>query len=636
MGNVPKYVDYNGIKFINPYNFVPADFSENNAADIRDDAREVSGYLKCRLVTKSPLAVPGEVISEDGSGHKRYAFMRTVIDGKEYPVIPGSSLRGMIRSLYETATNSCFVTADPQKQITYRTKEAFKPGLVVKHADGTFELFDAKRYIFAVKPDKSDYALFDRDVHNCPDLKVVPQASINDKYGMKVNVTPLLDSRGNEQFYEKRGFVVGYYIAKKDSKNAGPAKPGYLCVGEPFAGKKHFESMFVKGKREMLWTGTGCDNNLKQAVEELQNIIDIYNDKSINKNAKNRKFYSGRDYINMETEKPFPVWYKKSDDGKRVYLSVASLGRSAFAKNMGDLLGNRKPCTERKALCKACRLFGMTGDESVGSRVRITDAVDMSFEKNQSKASTLKELAGPKPSYLPFYIQSRNRTAPLKGKGWSYDDPNARIRGRKYYWIHKENDYETNEKTERNSTMELLGVNDPEVFEFKLYFDSISKEQLEELKWILTLGENREDSSRYTRIGHGKPLGLGCVKVLIDEEAVRTFGETYEVTCRNGSEITIADEKIFGHQDIISKLLRISDKNACTVKVSYPMIVDDSGRVPVNGGGNKFASHQWFTTNYSLGNDPEKELPEIGMQNTAVFFAKKPNPNFQQSGYGRR
>lgn len=45
-------------------------------------------------------------------------------------------------------------------------------------------------------------------------------------------------------------------------------------------------------------------------------------------------------------------------------------------------------------------------------------------------------------------------------------------------------------KTKRNATHQLLKKDDQNFFEFKVYYDDISEEQLKELIWCLNFGEN--------------------------------------------------------------------------------------------------------------------------------------------------
>ena len=63
-----KYVDYQGDKpyFINPYNFVPVNFKEENSSrkDVKDLKGTLSGVISCTLTTKTPLCLPDVSKSE--------------------------------------------------------------------------------------------------------------------------------------------------------------------------------------------------------------------------------------------------------------------------------------------------------------------------------------------------------------------------------------------------------------------------------------------------------------------------------------------------------------------------------------------------------------------------------------------
>lgn len=89
--------------FINPYNFVEFDNDPNRITRQREESvsghntyNGLSGRLTCRLETLSRLFV--------GSGSNRNQFNR--ING--LPAIQGSSLKGVIRSIAEAISSSCF------------------------------------------------------------------------------------------------------------------------------------------------------------------------------------------------------------------------------------------------------------------------------------------------------------------------------------------------------------------------------------------------------------------------------------------------------------------------------------------------------------------------------------------------
>jgi CRISPR-associated protein (TIGR03986 family) len=101
--------------FRNPYNFIPAPPRDTAHPDLGDhepvgqdtfEADRYTGTLRVSMVAKTPLLLPDtERVQESSNGHKTYP-LRVGTDGK--PLIPASSVRGMLRSAYEAVTNSRF------------------------------------------------------------------------------------------------------------------------------------------------------------------------------------------------------------------------------------------------------------------------------------------------------------------------------------------------------------------------------------------------------------------------------------------------------------------------------------------------------------------------------------------------
>lgn len=262
-------------------------------------------------------------------------------------------------------------------------------------------------------------------------------------------------------------------------------------------------------------------------------------------------------------------------------------------------------CRNRKTLCKACALFGMSEDENVGSKVRFTDAKPkegntIKYYRN-GEYITLKELAGPKISYMPFYLRQVGEY-----DVWSYDSSATEIRGRKIYWHHPFNGV-VNQKTKRNTSMILIDQNN--VFEFKVYFDGISIKQLEELKWSLTFGDNINDNLCH-KIGHGKPLGLGSVRISITSQVLRNNSNDYSLEVTNNDKITI--NKIYCDENTLKDVLKVANFKSMDKyknEIEYPGIVADN---PDEIKKNKLAAHVWFTRNFKIGDkSPKAELSEV-------------------------
>ena len=201
-------------------------------------------------------------------------------------MIPGSSVRGAIRSVYETITDSCFVTSKVDQRITKRTtiKEAqfFKPSLLVYNQEKKgWELYKAERHLIIIDEnagkdqnckikDKNrkyvtlngyqDHARWNLETLN------------NHSYGELIPFTP-----GQE--FSKNGIKIGCII-----KNIGKGdKTGYLYKGEvpdpivdKMKSKKHFESVFEEIKMKPI--------SIKDdEVEALKYTLEEYNNPAVNR-----------------------------------------------------------------------------------------------------------------------------------------------------------------------------------------------------------------------------------------------------------------------------------------------------------------------------------------------------------------
>lgn len=597
--------------FINPYNFIPAGWDQTERSEVKSSETEseeknlVSGVLDCIILPRTPLAVPdtdyklewtNEAGKEKTQKHRKYSFFHYA-DGK--PAIPGSTIRGAIRSVYETVTDSCFVTSNTDEVITSRGKNPFLPGVLIRSSEdkNKWILHESERFIFAVKG--SGYRSF-------PDgycLKISADELKQYSYGQEVSFEPVVTGQTG---YKRAGTYVNQFSADKNKFT----EKGYLFLGEKFA-RKHFESIFRIKK-------SGKKYEIETESRTFQNLIEIhrvYNNEKVNKNLKEGEvFYSG--FEEAQKNGVIPVWYQavpKQDGGPYLSLSFASIGRQAYEHAMGELIHEKKPCTKRNSVCRACALFGMAGEESLGSRIRITDAV-LERTKDNSAAyeyHVLKELASPKISYLPFYTDQPGVS------GWSYDKEGMTLRGRKYYWHNMEQGAWKAERmkdgyirTERNATMQLVMPNTDAFFSFKVYYDRITPVQLDELIWTLTFGENHRDSSLCYKIGHGKPIGLGSAKIIINKKTERVYD------LEKGCVLMTEDYKekkiaVPSNLSYIKELLTIMDIHAADgKKVSYPFIDISGGQVEKK---NDAAAHKWFNKNYQLGSKTGAAQPWKGI-----------------------
>ena len=583
------------VKFVNPYNFVRLSKDKSEITNMPDysetNEKLITGKLHCSLKTKTPLAIPDtESVKKDAINHPTFNFYS--VDGEKR--IPGSTIRGCIRSTYETLTDSCFVTMAKEMLLTNRVEpsKAYKPGLLIRESGG-WVLYEAERLYVRIKGTSRDSSPFEDKITERDNKQVRCIVQNNEEFffGEAVVVEEKIISNGNG----------GSIRLVTDMKHMQGNQNGnnFVYVGEPFDNKK-YQSVFEKGER--------LTTNIAQSMNRLQYVLELYEEyKDKGKKKEEQQTIKIEDkhtgyagYKQAKEKGTIPIWYR--EEGNVYSLSLASVGRRVYERPVNDMIGEkRNPCQTRTKACPACQLFGMAKEEGIGSKVRITDAKIV----NEGKYATrmLMELGSPRTGYVPFYSEN----------GVDFYDPAAMICGRKYYWhipnaasdksIYVEQNEEN--RSERNATVELV---EDSIFEFDVYFDRISPAQLEELKWVITLGENRADGNLCHKIGHGKPLGLGSVKMTILEECIRNYDESrnYSIKHVPDTQIIINENVVRFKEDAREQILAIcSFDRMKEKKVCYPFIdLGSKDASEFKADDNRIASHQWFTQN-------KLEKPEI-------------------------
>lgn len=287
-----------------------------------------------------------------------------------------------------------------------------------------------------------------------------------------------------------------------------------------------------------------------------------------------------------------PLWYYKMNE-ITYYLSPAAIGRRVFSKKFDELVGgdislNDKSyakCQNSKMLCPTCSLFGMVGKEgALGSKIRFSDAIGVENKYYQNGTiQHLKELSSPKTSSVEFYTYR-----PDEKRNWGYDDQNLKLRGRKFYFHHKNYGIATKEQ-ERSVSTKLMDIGSK--FSFDIYFDEIDETSLKNLIWILTIGENKQESNYCHKIGYGKPLGLGSIKVLVNKIQAREYVENKYVIKDIDVSKYIDNRGL--NDSSIKEFKIIADFTTTKNIVRYPYVIGGDNHI----GENIYANHQWFKKN---------------------------------------
>lgn len=608
--------------FINPYNFVPLEEScirKSLAEYCCSEEPLLTGYMDCKLDTLTPLIIPNT--SNDKAMHradeervgKSYDFfsyanlefsgLGAAMNRYEKPVIPGSALRGVIRSVYETAFNGCLSTVDLNRKMHRRITKPKKAGLLRRNAQGGWEVVKCERVKIEVTLSKFEFG----------------HVSINDYEKWKENELISVKRNRNKVAYQvEHGRVYG-----------NGWNTGHLHKGEPFGektnvkplGDKKYESVFVRIKPEKVLSVS--DDEWRRFKELLRQYADDKLNLHIGKGHSGyRKYCELVDKAERNGEKfQLPVYYQEQDNEKdqvAMFLTPAMISKEVFQTEIGQLLrdsGGYQPCDERDMLCPACALFGMAGERSLASRVRFTDANvsgDIATEYYFDDF-VLPELGEPKPGTVEFYsvFPEKVKSKPnMQYPYWTYDyiadgdkvrlleKNKLKIRGRKFYW-HHEPVQETIDNSNsaaksgddlNNMKQRVRAVAAGTTFSFRVYFDSVTKEELARLYWALTF----EDTGCAHKIGHGKPLGYGSATIQVTRIMIRQLDrETGERSLRDEKQRILQSYRL-DETPSMALLKKIASwTNKPSRMVSYPLGEGNKN----SGGSNNTASHQWFGIN---------------------------------------
>lgn len=656
-------------EFVNPYNFIPfGDGPELSSLreEYGDPGKLNYGWMDVLLTTRQPVIIPGKVI-KDENGHKTYDVFRFP-DGSAG--IPGSSLRGMIRSVYEAASDSCLPFVMNGNDVTLRTPTyaSFKQrGLI-----GFDKEAKAWRLYKAVK-----FVVDDPIYTNSNKLNSVPGTSrlscvIKDGYywadptrtnaesryenGQKVRFSiiegfnVMLDPDGDQEGWLQ--FNVPPALAAWD-KAAGKVPEYHVCIlvkgeEEPFF-ECGDEAEAIKARHDLY---DDILKTLNASISEDRALKPFCNDKGVlirskrfiqwheNKTTIHLSLLDALLRVESTGDGLVPVWYETITKSPAIdahnhkdvayYLSPASIGRVSMHRKWEKIMGRYAPCTHKKqeqelALCPACRLFGNVREDSRGEdigfstrgRLRFSDATAFRNMRLCNQPQDLRILAQPKPSAYEFYLEKPNGQANY----WNYDyyiikrndgadyyywsDPKPR--GRKMYW-HGDRLYKLARPQDSlygNSKLNASfhAFEKDSVFEFRIFFDGITDDQMKELQWVLTFGENKQDGIYQHKLGHARPLGYGSVKLtLVSTHLRRITGEKGEVSY----SITGLDES--GIESIACPWER--DDHQLPLRIQAMYVMADSTRTmgktvayplgisKVNRDGScEYAIYEWFSKN---------------------------------------
>ncbi|MEH2384078.1 MAG: TIGR03986 family CRISPR-associated RAMP protein [Nostoc sp.] len=541
--------------FHNPYNFVPA-LPRNVDGELGDRTpcghssyldNYWSGRISVTLTTVTPLLIP-DAAKAQGTDHKIYPI-RLDADGKPY--LPPTSIKGMLRSAYEAITNS-------------------RLSIFAKHEDRLALRMSTKNDLIPARVECKNNQLVLR-LMETPDLlgntarlpRYQKSSNLRDKgesrEAVRYDDSNELPQYGDEVWVRlNKGIVTR--IRKWDATYPGEGewlKGWVLVTGTNINGKK-YERVFVERNDNETIIIT---DDIKSLWRELINNYQETHAKDLDNRRKNNQ--TPQDYLGgtpgktgwsrhiyeaseLELEEG-TLCYIELKNNKVTALFPVSISRRLYNVSPDELLdSNLKPSTKINSLSPADRVFGWVNQDGQGSykgNLRVNSVEcnsDASVESFGDNGFPLAILGEPKPQQARFYIAKDNKGTPLD-KGISKEDTyqsSYALRGRKVYPHHsnlpaqywknpvddrtqkpqeehfqeyrrpKKNNIE--QRDDQNRSIKAW-VKPNTSFSFNVDVTNLSDVELGALLWLLSLPENYSN-----RLGGGKPLGFGSIKLAIN------------------------------------------------------------------------------------------------------------------------
>lgn len=250
------------------------------------------------------------------------------------------------------------------------------------------------------------------------------------------------------------------------------------------------------------WTGKYYEFIFFQAERTIEVGKDVIEDfMTIHKN--NYDFLElWKDRLNSGEK--IPVFFMK--DGNRVSaIGLAYMFRYPTANFIKGAIpaGLQSSCHKDLAEC----MFG-TESKTLGTlkgRVYFSPAFAEGNPRNLAQVDTT--LSSPKPSFGPLYV-----------KNGTWNDSNARIKGRKRYPVRE--CVWNNEQGNENTGCSFIPLAEETVFKGVVRFHNLKLEEYGALLAALTFNGHSEC---FHSIGEAKPLGYGKVKIAVQKEKTEAF-----------------------------------------------------------------------------------------------------------------
>lgn len=455
--------------FYNPYTFIPlneniltydrkdVEHLMNYSHDIPLSKDTVSGVVEFTMKAESPFCIK----TDDGESLN--------IDGKYF--IPGTTIKGMIRNVFEIITLSNIKNSIANSR--YSMRDLRSPDYKLKsnnkeQRSGFLIQINHEFYIVECSNHVNSY----KNIKDFTDVDISKKTTVQGKYS----------NLEDDYIFENDGLRMWFFSG--------------------FMNNKKHEFLFDIPKditKEIFFP-------IKEA--EYEDFIFIHEKENENENwkfwkSKLKNYSSIQQIIDDEFKGIVPCFFRlKQKEGKWVVkdLGFSFLYRQPYDKSIHDCLPENLKTNNNLDMTQL--VFGYSNSKSnLKGRIAFSNSFLENVEIDQAQTFVMGK---PKPTYYPFYLKQDRQ-----GKLNTYFYSNATIAGWKRNLIHDQPNRGVNRGRPRIETS-FKPVKAGASFKCKLRFHNLREYELGALLSAITF-HNSKDC--FHLLGYAKPFGYGKFKV---------------------------------------------------------------------------------------------------------------------------
>lgn len=538
-----------------PYNFVEL---PNDIVEVMQDSlphqniyypeseNRYTGKIECTLTTESPLYIRCGLTKEEfacstESKDLPNFFYTEIVTKARKPILPGSSLRGMIRNLIEIITFSKIelvsdkqrlffraVAANPNKDSLgkeykkYVEPKKVQAGYLKKDNQGWYIQpainFNSNTFAWVRETDLSLPGLKQfNDDHYCPQYINVSYTQVNIDYQDRAKRLFAQDVDFPERHYKKGVLITSGNMKQENQTQASPRRNH--CVV--------FEANSESAKLRIDDTAI---EHYRNALTDFQKQEPFDNDLGVLIEGRPIFYcepHKGQTEITLFGHCPnFRIPYSPLQDGKAasaVDFIPKNVGKSNRIDLADTIFGfvrnkdkNNPNSTHNNNDKKLPSLAGRIFIENAICEKTVND--DIWSTGNLERTITPKILSNPETTTFQHYLVQRNSDK-VQLKHYASKPPKddelgeTIIRGHKLYWHKGSNpniEHPDGDSATGTQITKIKPIKPGVSFKFNINFENLNDIELGAILWILKIAA---EPKYCLSLGMGKPLGMGAVKI---------------------------------------------------------------------------------------------------------------------------